>query len=113
MDLTVKHIDDDTPKGLTTGFRLKLACEVGGKSFVLEMPILMSKDAVQRGIPLPVLALRYLEREGFDSWPDLFVDTRRLDLEDLPPDVPALPCTIILGGAEPLNKMVVEKLPAA
>lgn len=110
MDLTIVSIVDETPKGLTTGFRLKLNCEAGGKSFVLDLPMMVSKDVLVQKVPLPDLAIAYLKKNGLESFPDLFVDTRRIDLAALDKAVPSFPLTIPLGGMDVLNQKALEKL---
>ena len=113
MELTILGILDETPKGLTTGFRLKLTCQgPSGPSFVLDLPILVSREVMEQAIPLPLLVFRYLERNGLDAWPDLFVDTRRLDLTGLGATEPAYPHKLPLGGPELLNQRVLDRLAA-
>jgi hypothetical protein len=111
MELTIVRVIDETPKGLTTGFRIKLICQVaGGPEFQLDLPILVGKEVLAQQVPLPRLALAYLRKEGLDAWPDFFVDSRRLDLSAIEKTEPAFPITIPLGGVELLAQRAVEKL---
>jgi hypothetical protein len=111
MELTIVRVIDETPKGLTTGFRIKLICQVaGGPEFQLDLPILVGKEVLREQVPLPRLVLAYLQREGLDAWPDFFVDSRRLDLAGMDKTEPALPVTIPLGGVEMLAQRALEKL---
>ncbi|MCZ7647718.1 MAG: hypothetical protein M5U26_21085 [Planctomycetota bacterium] len=113
MELTLLKVLDETPQGLTTGFRLKLTCQAGaGEPFQLDVPILVSKDVLARRIPLPNLVVAYLKKEGLEAWPDLFVDSRRLNLEGLSAEEPALPLTLQLGGPDVLNAKALERLAA-
>ena len=109
MDIMIKEVVDETPKGLTTGFRLKLNCEHQGKGFQLDLPILLSKEVLEKKIPLQELAIRYLERLGLDEYPDLFIDTRKLDLSNFGPP-PNFPMTLKLGGHDILAQKALEKL---
>lgn len=109
MDLTIVSIVDETPRGLTTGFRLKLNCEAGGKPFVLDLPMMVSKEVLAQKVPLPELAIAYLKKNGLESFPDLFVDTRRINLATLGP-APSFPITVALGGMDLLNQKAIEKL---
>jgi hypothetical protein len=111
MELTILEVKDETPKGLTTGFRLKFKCQASSSAvFELDLPILVSKEVVARRIPLANLALAYLERHGLEEWPNLFVDTRRLNLDAAATGEAAFPRKITLGSAEVLNQRTVEKL---
>jgi len=110
MDLTVIKVLDETPKGLTTGFRLKLTCSANGKQFVLDLPILVTKDVLTHNVPLPLIALEYLRKEGLSAWPDLFVDSRRFDLAKLGSQEPAYPLTLALGGIDALNQKALAQV---
>lgn len=110
MELTILSIIDETPKGLTTGFRLKLNCEANGATFMLDLPILIGKEVLAQKIPLPDLAIAYLKKNGLESYPDLFVDSRRIDLTTLGGAAPAFPYKITLGGMDMLNQKAIEKL---
>ncbi|MBI3831382.1 MAG: hypothetical protein HY291_17825 [Planctomycetes bacterium] len=109
MELTILNIIDETPKGLTTGFRLKLNCEANGATFMLDLPILIGKEVLAQKVPLPDLAIAYLKKNGLESYPDLFVDSRRIDLTTLG-TAPAFPLKITLGGMDVLNQKALEKL---
>ena len=112
MDLTIQRVEDQTPKGLTTGFRVRLFCATtDGKPIVLTAAILVSKDVMARQIPLSQLVLAALQKTGLEEYVnELFVDSRRLNLDALPTTEPVLPQTLKLGGVEVLNQKVVEKL---
>jgi hypothetical protein len=111
MDIIVKTVDDQTPKGLTTGFRLKLHCEdSNGQSFSVEAAILISKEVIERQIPLPNIVLHMLKKEGFAGGSDLFVDSRRVRLDELAAAEPTYPLTLTLGGPDALNQRVVDAL---
>ena len=111
MDIVIEKVRDDTPEGLTTGFRLTLCCRSpNGSTFELDVPIMVSGDVVARNIPLPKLAIQHLERNGLDQWPNLFVDSRHLDLDKMTSDGPAYPLTITLGGPDVVNERMVEHI---
>jgi len=109
MEITVEKVVDDTPKGLSTGFRLKLHCACQGKTFQLDLPILLSKDVMEKKIPLQELVVSYLRKNGLDEYPDLFVDSRKLDLSNLGP-VPQFPLQLTLGGHDILAQKALERL---
>lgn len=111
MDITIEKVRDDTPQGLTTGFRLTLYCKApNGKAFELDIPILVGKEVVTKGIPLSKLAIQHLERNGLDQWPNLFVDSRQLDIDALTSDDPELPLTVTLGGPDVINEKMIEQM---
>ena len=105
-------IDDQTPKGLTTGFRLHLNCATAaGQPFTLKAAILVSKDVLAKRIPLPTLVIAALQKSGLEEYVnELFVDSRRLNLDALSTQEPALPQSVALGGVEQLNAKALEKL---
>ena len=73
--------------------------------------ILVSKDVVEKQIPLPNLVVAALAKSGLsDDGNELFVDSRRLDLSALSTTEPALPLTIQLGGMDVLNARTIEAL---
>jgi hypothetical protein len=112
MKITIQSLDDQTPKGLTTGFKLDLQCLAeDGRAFPLTAVILVSKDVVEKQIPLPNLVVAALAKWGLsDDTTELFVDSRRLDLSALSTAEPALPLTIQLGGHDVLNTKTIETL---
>ena len=112
MTITIQSVDDQTPKGLTTGFRLRLNCSTAdGKPFVLGAAILVSKTVLEKRIPLPNLIIAALEKCGLEECTnELFVDTRRLNLDAVPTAASPLPCTVTLGGMEVLNQKALAKL---
>ena len=112
MQITIQSIDDQTPKGLTTGFRLRMNClSPDGKSFVLGAAVLVSKTVIEKRIPLPNLIIAALEKSGLEECTnELFVDTRRLNLDAVPLEAPALPRAVTLGGMELLNQKALTKL---
>jgi hypothetical protein len=114
MDVIINSVDDQTPKGLTTGFRVRLNCtSAQGKPFVLSAALLVSKDVLSRQIPLPNLVIAGLKKSGLEEYVnELFIDTRRLNLDAIPNSAPAFPQTVTLGGVELLNSKAVEKLTA-
>ena len=66
VELTITEVYDDTPKGLTTGFRLRLTCRVAGSPpFELDFPVRVSKEALQQA-RFPIL--KTLEQFDF-TWP--------------------------------------------
>lgn len=111
MQLKILKIIDETPKGLTSGFQLKVTCQVGdGKEFTIGVPVLITKAVVDQKIALSNLLILHLEKYGLDACPDMFIDTRKLELEKVRPAEVPVPCTVELGGLEMMNKRVVEKL---
>ncbi|HEY3320612.1 MAG TPA: hypothetical protein VGP72_09120 [Planctomycetota bacterium] len=113
MTITLESVDDQTPKGLTTGFRLRLNCSTAeGKKFVLGVVVLVSKSVLEKMIPLPNLVIAALERWGFEegSAAEIFVDSRRLNLDGLSSVPSAFPKTVTLGGVEMLNQKALAKL---
>jgi hypothetical protein len=114
MDIVINSVNDQTPKGLTTGFRLLLNCtSKDGKPFVMAAAILVSKDVIAKQIPLPNLVIAALQKSGLEEYVnELFVDSRRLNLDALSTAEPTLPQTVTLGGVEMLNAKMVEKLTA-
>jgi hypothetical protein len=112
MDIIIDHMEDQTPKGLTTGFRLKLSCKApDGKAFQLTAAILVSKEVVEKQVPLSQIVLAALQKSGLEEYiNELFVDSRRINLDALSTTDPAMPITVTLGGVELLNQKVVEKL---
>ncbi|MCY3023233.1 MAG: hypothetical protein NTW87_30010 [Planctomycetota bacterium] len=115
MTLTIQKLDDQTPKGLTTGFRLLLHCvSSDGKPFKLSAAILVSKPVIEKSIPLPNIVIAALERWGLEECArEMFVDTRRLDLAAVPLVETVFPCTVTLGGMDLLNQKSLAKLTAA
>lgn len=112
MQIAINSVDDQTPKGLTTGFRVRLNCtSADGKPFTLTAAILVSKDVLAKKIPLPNLVIAGLQKNGLEEYVnELFVDTRRLNLDAVPTTDPALPMNVVLGGMDVLNAKVIEKL---
>lgn len=112
MQITIQSVDDQTPKGLTTGFRLRLNCaSPEGKPFVLGAAVLVHKAVIEKAIPLPNLIIAALEKCGLEECTnELFVDTRRLDLDAVPTAATALPRAVTLGGMELLNQKALAKL---
>ncbi len=111
MDITITDVVDETPEGLTTGFRLTLKCLTTDKqAFKLDLPILVGKDVVNEMIPLPNLAIEYLKHNGLEQHPNFFIDSRTMKLENLSKEEPALPLTIELGSIEELNQNAVKQL---
>ncbi|HYF48806.1 MAG TPA: hypothetical protein VEJ63_05345 [Planctomycetota bacterium] len=112
MDIIIQRVEDQTPKGLTTGFRVRLFCATtDNKPFVTTAAILVSKDVMAKQIPLSQLVLAALQKTGLEEYVnELFVDSRRLNLDAIATTEPTLPMTLKLGGVEILNQKVVEKL---
>ena len=110
MKITIQKLEDQTPKGLTTGFRLHLNCVTeDGRAFVLIAVILVSRDVVEKQIPLPNLVVAAMIKSGLDGdGTELFVDSRRLDLNALSTSEPSLPLTVQLGGMDVLNAKMIE-----
>jgi hypothetical protein len=112
MNITITGIDDQTPKGLTTGFRLHLNCATAaGQPFMMKAAVLVSKDVLTKQIPLPNLVIAALQKSGLEEYVnELFVDSRRLNLDSLSTQEPKMPQTVTLGGVEQLNAKAIEKL---
>ena len=111
MEITIESVDDDTPKGLTTGFCLKLNCKTPeGQSFQLDVPLLVGKEVMAKQVPLLNLAVGYLEHEGLAAYPDLFVDSRQANMDKVDAPEFELPRTLSLGGPEILNKKILEQI---
>ena len=111
MQLKILKIIDETPKGLTTGFQLKVVCQVEtGPEFTIGVPVLITKAVIEQKIALSNLLILHLEKYGLDACPDMFIDTRKLELDKARPTEVPVPCTVDLGGMEMMNKRVVEKL---
>lgn len=111
MEIIVEKVDDETPKGLTTGFRLKLRCATtAGRKFVVDAAVLVSKEVMGKRLPLSCIVFAYLQREGFAAGSELFVDSRRLKLDEVAAAEPSCPFTLTLGGPDELNKRVVDEL---
>lgn len=109
MEMTIVKVLDDTPRGLTTGFRLTLTCQVEGTPpFQLELPIRLTKEILNLGIPMSNLAIAYLKAEGLDSWPYFLVDPRRLNVASLSKDVPPFPLKLVLGGHEAVARRALD-----
>ena len=115
MTLTIQNVDDQTPKGLTTGFRLRLNClGPDGQPLLLPAVILVNKVVIEKSIPLPNIIIAALEKSGLEECTgELFVDTRRLNLDAVPLTDPVLPRTVTLGGMDILNQRALAKLVAA
>jgi hypothetical protein len=113
MDLTILGIQDETPRGLTTGFRLKFRCQAApAPPFWLTLPIRVTREMLDKSIPLANLVLAYLRSEGLDDYPDFYVDTRRFDAGALATEPPRFPITLTLGGNESLAQKAVAGLTA-
>lgn len=111
MQLKLLHIKDETPKGLTSGFQLKITCQFeDGPEFIISVPVLITKVVVERNIALCNLLLLHLEKYGLDACPDMFIDTRKLDLDKARPEPVPVPCVVNLGGLDMMNKRVIDKL---
>ena len=112
LNITINSIVDETPKGLTTGFRLHLNCDSeSGKPFRLTTAVLVTKEVVAKRIPLPNLVIAALSKSGLEEYcKELFVDSRHLKLETLSTSEPVLPQTVVLGGAPVLNEKALQKL---
>src|SRR5579864_3705955 len=114
MTITINSIADQTPKGLTTGFRIHLNCtSQDGKPFKIQAAILVSKDVLAKQIPLPNIVIAGLEKSGLEEYiNEMFVDSRRLNLDALSTSEPTLPKTVTLGGADVLNSKTIQRLTA-
>ena len=111
MDLLITHIKDETPKGLTSGFSLKVTCqEEGGQPVIISVPVLITRAVLDRNIPLPNILIRHFERFGLDACPDIFVDTRKLDLDSISGTLSDFPLKVKLGGVDDMNRKVLAKL---
>jgi hypothetical protein len=112
MDIIIQHMEDQTPKGLTTGFRVKLTCAAPeGQTFLLTVAVLVSKEVVEKQVPLTRIVLAALEKSGLEEYVnELYVDSRRINLDALSTSEPAMPITLTLGGVEKLNQRAVETL---
>jgi hypothetical protein len=111
MEMTILSATDLTPSCLTTGFLLRLSCQVDqGPAFELALPLIVSRKVVEQRVSLTRLAIEYLQTRGLDEWPNLMLDTRRQDLSRFDSTEPALPLTVLLGGAEQTARSVVEEL---
>jgi len=115
MTITIQSVDDQTPKGLTTGVRLRLNClSPDGKPFVLGAAVLVHKTVVEKTIPLPNLVVAALEKWGLEECArELFVDSRLLNLDAISTAEPVLPRVVTLGGADILNQKTIAKLTGA
>jgi hypothetical protein len=111
MDLTILRVEDQTPNCLTTGFLLKLACQVeDGAAFELALPLIVTREVVAQRVPLARLAIDYLKTQGLDDWPNFMLDTRHRNLSEIERTEPVFPVKVPLGGTELVARQAVSAL---